>query len=85
MERFNMYSEMVNDKQTEMQLKLLELIKSLSSGIYTQLGPDRPKYHSSKLCSNNSEVLGIEWEAVGITLSGLTKAEKSTTHMPTNY
>ena len=55
--------------------------KSLCVHNFTQSGWDRPQSHRSKLCDNNSEVLGIEWAAPGICMDCPTGAKQSYTHL----
>jgi len=59
--------------------------KSLYIHNHTHSGRDRPKSYSCKSCSNNSEILGIEWAAAGICTSCTARAKMSPTHMVTDY
>jgi len=59
--------------------------KSLCIHNHTQSGWDRPKSYSSKPCGNNSEVIGIDWAAVGICQSCPARSKQSTAHMVPEY
>ena len=65
--------------------QILGFTKSLCICNYTQSRRDWPKSYSSKPCSNNSEVLGIEWAVAGIWTSCLARANPSSTPMITEY
>jgi hypothetical protein len=61
--------------------QMLGFTKSLCLCNYTQSRRDRPQSHSSKPCSDNAEVQGIEWTAAGICTSCPTGAKQSSTQM----
>jgi len=52
---------------------------------YTKSGFDRPQSQRCKPCSNNSEVLGIEWAVAEIWTSYPTGAKLCSTHMAVEY
>jgi len=59
--------------------------KSLCIRNHSHSGRDRLKSYSTKPCSNNSEVLGIEWAVAGICISYPTRGKQSTRYMVTKY
>jgi len=61
--------------------QIRKFAKSLCVCNYTQSGWDRLQSHSTKPCSDSSEVLGIEWFARGICMGCPTGATLRSTHM----
>jgi len=59
--------------------------KSLCINNHTQSGCNSPRCYSCRLCSNNSEILGIEWTVGDICTSCLARAKPSTSQMVGEY
>jgi len=65
--------------------QIAAFMQSLCNCNDTNSGWDRSKSYSCIPCSNNSEVLGIEWALTGICTSCPARATQITPHMVTEY